>query len=201
MKYFAHRINASHDLETIDNDYGIELDLRDYTNDIIVQHDPYKTGESFKDYIKYVHNRDMILNVKCERIEQDILDILHSNNYIGSYFFLDCSFPMIFALSQKGEQNIALRFSEYEGLDILRSMKGRVKWVWVDVFTKLPLTYEICKEIKEMGYNICLVSPELQGHEEDIELYANQIRNDKLHIDAICTKSYNIKRWQIILNE
>ena len=107
---------------------------------------------------------------------------------------------MIFSLSKKGEKNIALRFSEYEGIDILRTMKGLVSWVWVDVFTKLPLTYEICKEIKEMGYNICLVSPELQGHVEDIEIYAKQIIDDKLIIDAICTKSYNIAKWKDLLN-
>jgi len=199
MKFFAHRINESTELKNIDNEYGIELDLRDYGNEIIVQHDPYKNGESFKNYIKYINNRDMILNVKCERIEEDILSILHNNQYTCSYFFLDCSFPMIFALSEKGEKNIALRFSEYEGIDILRTMKGRVQWVWVDVFTKLPLTYDICNEIKEMGYKICLVSPELQGHGEDIEVYAKQINNEKLHIDAICTKVYNISKWEAAL--
>lgn len=200
MKFFAHRINTIDDLEKIDNNIGIEFDLRDYTDNIIIQHDPYKNGELFTEYIKKVNNRDMILNVKCERIEHDILNILRINNYKGSYFFLDCSFPMIFSLSKKGEKNIALRFSEYEGIDILRTMKGLVSWVWVDVFTKLPLTYEICKEIKEMGYNICLVSPELQGHVEDIEIYAKQIIDDKLIIDAICTKSYNIAKWKDLLN-
>jgi hypothetical protein len=199
MKYFAHRINTTDEIHTIDNDNGIELDLRDYGNEIIVQHDPYKTGENFKEYIKNVNNRDMILNVKCERIETDILNILHDNQYTGSYFFLDCSFPMIFALSEKGEKNIALRFSEYEGIDILRTMKGRVHWVWVDVFTKLPLTFDICNEIKDMGYNICLVSPELQGHGEDIELYAKQIKENNLQIDAICTKNYNISKWKLLL--
>jgi len=202
MKFFAHRVNSALELAQLDlkYSYGIELDLRDYGNDIIVQHDPYKNGDNFKEYIKYVQNRDMILNVKCERIEQDILNILNENKYKGKYFFLDCSFPMIYALSQKGEKNIALRFSEYEGMDILRTMKGRVSWVWVDVFTKLPLTYEIAQEIKEMGYKICLVSPELQGRQEDIEKYAEQIKTNNIHIDAICTKKYNISLWTTLLN-
>ena len=195
MIFFAHRINAIEDLHKIDNAYGVEFDVRDYGENIVVQHDPYKNGELFEEYIKHINNRNMIINVKCERIEFDILAILQRNNYRGMYFFLDCSFPMIYALVERGESNIALRFSEYEGIDILRKMQGKVKWVWVDVFTKLPLTREICKEIKDMGYKICLVSPELQGHGEDIEIYAQQIKENELEIDAICTKNYNISRW------
>ena len=200
MLFFAHRINSSTKLQSIEQKYGVELDLRDYLNDIVVEHDPYKKGESFKEYIQHINDRDMILNVKCERIEEDVLAILKDNNYKGTYFFLDCSFPMIYALAKKGENNIALRFSEYEGIDTLRKMKGLVKWVWVDVFTVLPLTNEICKELKEMNYSICIVSPELQGHEEDIKTYANIIKNNNLHIDAICTKEYNISKWQTYLD-
>jgi len=200
MKFFAHRINTIDELNNIDNIYGIELDLRDKDNDIIIQHDPFiNNGILFEEYIKYIDNRDMILNIKSERIEEKILKILNNNNYKGSYFFLDSSFPMIYNLSNKGEQNIALRYSEYEGIDTLVKMKNKVKWIWVDVFTTLPLSYEICKKIKDMNYNICLVSPELQGREDDIEKYAKIIKQDNLIIDAICCKIYNIEKWKSLL--
>lgn len=197
MKFYAHRINNSAEIKDLDPNWGIELDLRDYDGEVIVQHDPFKSGELFKEYIKKVENRDLILNIKCERIEYHILHILNEANYTGNYFFLDSTFPMIYTLSNQGESNIALRFSEYEGIDILEQMQGKVKWVWVDVFKKLPLTKEICHKIKLMGYNICLVSPELQGHDNDIEIYLNKIILYDLEIDAICTKSYNIIRWTL----
>ena len=42
---------------------------------------------------------------------------------------------MIRLLSDKGEKNIALRYSEYEGLDTVEKMQGKGDWVWVDCFT------------------------------------------------------------------
>ena len=103
---------------------------------------------------------------------------------------------MIKLLSDKGEKNIALRFSEYEGIDTLEKMQGKVNWVWVDCFTKLPINNEIYKKIKDMGYKLCLVSPELQGQAEKLELYIKQINKEKIEFDAICTKEYNIEKWK-----
>lgn len=200
MKFFAHRINTINELKNINNEFGIELDLRDKDNNIIIQHDPFiSDGTLFEEYIKYLDNRDIILNIKSERIEYKVLEILNNSNYKGSYFFLDSSFPMIYNMSNKGIKDIALRYSEYEGIDTLINMKDKVKWIWVDVFTILPLTYKICKKIKYMNYNICLVSPELQGREYDIENYANIIKQDNLIIDAICCKVHNIDKWKSLL--
>ena len=50
-----------------------------------------------------------------------------------------------------------------------------------------------------MGYKLCLVSPELQGQSEKIEKYAEQTKEEKVVFDAICTKEYNIKKWEEIL--
>jgi hypothetical protein len=200
MKFFVHRVNSSIELENIDQEFGIELDLRDYMQDIVVQHDPYTKGEHFKDYIQHINNRDLILNIKCERIEVDVLNILKQSKYNGNYILLDCSFPMIHFLVNNGEQNIALRFSEYEGLDTLINMKGKVKWVWVDVFNKLPLNSKICEIIQSLGYKICLVSPELQNHPNNIKIYAEEIINQKLKINAICCKIHNVQLWKQCLS-
>ena len=65
---------------------------------------------------------------------------------------------MIKTLVDMGEKNIALRFSEFESIDSLIKMKGKVKWVWIDCFTKLPLTYLNYKQLKGLDYKLCLVS-------------------------------------------
>lgn len=200
MEFIAHRINKKEELEKVSREYGVEIDLRDNIDGTIyINHDPFVLGENFENYLKEYNHGTMILNIKSERIELKILELLKKYN-IKNYFFLDFSFPMIKLLSDKGEKNIALRYSEYEGLDTLEKMQGKVDWVWVDCFTKLPIDNKIYRKIKDMGYKLCLVSPELQGQPEKIELYAKQIKGEKIEFDAICTKEYNMKRWGIILN-
>ena len=200
MEFIAHRINKLEELEKLSKKYGVEIDLRDNVDGkIYINHDPFILGEDFEEYLRKYSHGTMILNVKSERIELKILELLKKYN-INNYFFLDSSFPMIKLLSDRGEKNIALRYSEYEGLDTLEKMQGKVDWVWVDCFTKLPINNEIYKKIKDMGYKLCLVSPELQGQAEKLELYIKQINKEKIEFDAICTKEYNVKKWKELLN-
>lgn len=196
MEYIAHRINKVEELKELPREYGVELDLRDDLDGrIYIQHNPFERGEDFEEYLKEYHHGTMILNVKSERIEHKILEMIAQAD-VKSYFFLDSSFPMIYLLSNMGEENVALRLSEYEGMDTIRNMAGKVKWVWVDTFTKIPVTQEDLTELKELGYKTCLVSPELQGRPEDVEKYREQVEKEGLVFDAICTKSYNIDKWK-----
>jgi len=194
-EFIAHRINTIEELKQLPQEYGVELDIRDKGEDLIIVHNPFSNGENFEEYLKYYNHGTIILNIKSERIEFKVLELLGKYN-IKDYFFLDSSFPMIFTLSEHGEKNIALRFSEYEGLDSVLISKDRVKWVWVDCFTKLPINKENYKILKNAGLKLCLVSPELQGRAEDIEKYKEYLAQEKIVFDAICTKSYNIQKWQ-----
>lgn len=197
MEFIAHRINSIEELKTLNEEFGVELDLRDGNDgQIYISHDPFQSGDSFEAYLKEYHHGTMILNIKSERIEHKVIDLLCKYK-INKYFFLDSSFPMIKLLSDNGEKNIALRFSEFEGLDTIRNMQGKVNWIWVDCFTIMPLTEEIALELKKMGFKICIVSPELQGQPEKIDIYKTQLKQQNIEIDAVCTKTYNIKRWQI----
>ena len=193
--YCYHRINTIKELKEIPKEYGIEIDLRDNLNgDIHIAHDPFILGELFEDYIKHYDHSFIILNIKSERIEWNVLELLKKYN-IKDYFFLDSSFPMIYQLSNTGEKNIALRFSEFEGLDTIIKMKDKVKWVWIDCFTKNPLTLEIYTQLKNMNYKLCFVSPELQNQPEKIEHYKRYFQQNNLSLDIICTKHQNIHKW------
>ncbi len=195
MEFIAHRINTVEELKKLPKEYGVELDLRDFGDEISINHDPFIKGELFEDYLKHYEHGTMILNIKSERIEHRVLELVKKYN-IPKYFFLDSSFPMIYLLSNNGEKNIALRFSELEGLDTIRNMAGKVDWVWVDCFSKLPINNENYKELKALGFKLCLVSPELQGRDGDIEEYKKYLENEGVVFDAICTKYYNVERWQ-----
>lgn len=196
MEYIAHRINTVKELKSIPNEYGVEIDLRDYKDELVLQHDPFLSGEKFEDFLKCYNHGTLILNIKSERIEHKVLELIKKYN-IKKYFFLDSSFPMIYLLSHKyDEKNIALRFSEFEKLDTVFEMKDKVNWVWVDCFTKLPIDKEIYKKLKEFDFKLCLVSPELQGRQEDIENYKQFLKTNHINFDAICTKVYNVKEWK-----
>ena len=194
-RFCCHRINTIKELKEISIEYGIEIDLRDNVNgEIHLAHDPFILGELFEEYLKHYQHSFIILNIKSERIEWKVLEILKKYN-IKNYFFLDSSFPMIYQLSIKNEKNIALRFSEYEGLDTIIKMKDKVKWVWIDCFTKNPLTLEIYNELKSMNYKLCFVSPELQQQQEKIDIYKKYFQENDIILDMICTKHYNITNW------
>jgi len=59
------------------------------------------------------------------------------------------------------------------------------QWIWVDVFTKIPVTETECARLKEAGYRLCFVSPELQGRPENVEEYRRCIGHC---MDMVCTK-------------
>ncbi len=194
-EFIAHRINTIAQLRDLPRDYGVEVDLRDRGEKVIMQHDPFADGEDFADYLDQYRHGTMILNIKSERIEHRVAEMLAARG-VSRYFFLDCSFPMIVALSRAGERNIALRFSEFEGLDTILAMQGRVGWVWVDCFSRLPIGGETYAALTEAGFKLCLVSPDLVGRAEEIPDYRRQIASEGIVFDAICTKAANIPLWQ-----
>jgi len=195
MEYIAHRINTVEELKKTPKEYGVELDLRDFGDRLILQHDPFTDGEDFEEYLKYYNHGTMILNIKSERIEHRVLELIQKYN-IQKYFFLDSSFPMIYSLSKDGEKDIALRFSEFEGLDTILNMKDKVDWIWVDCFTRLALTNLEANLLKQAKFKLCLVSPELQGYDPECEIPKmwNVLVERNIFIDAICTKHPEI--WE-----
>jgi hypothetical protein len=71
-----------------------------------------------------------------------------------------------------------------------------VDWVWVDYFTKFPVSEEDSVRLKKAGFKLCLVSPELQGSNADIEIPAlvSLLRARNIESDAVCTKRPDI--WE-----
>ena len=194
MYYIAHRINTIKELLKVPKKYGVEVDLRDYGDKIILQHDPFKKGENFEEYLKSYNHKFIILNIKSEGIEFKVLKILKRFK-VKNYFFLDCSFPMINSLSSKNEKKIALRFSEFESIQTIILMSGKVNFVWVDCFSKLPINSKNFKLLKKHKFKLCLVSPELQNQGSKLDIYKEYIRKKALKFDFICTKIFNIKNW------
>jgi hypothetical protein len=196
MQLIQHRVNTVEALRSVPPEYGVELDLRDRGERLILVHDPFRDGEDFAPYLREYRHGTMILNVKSERIEHRVLDELAAAGTVDDYFFLDCSFPMIRQLVARGEHRIAVRFSEYEPIEGPLALAGQVDWVWVDCFTRLPLDDDAYARLSG-SFKICIVSPELEGHElARISQFARQI--EPYAIDAVCTKRPDL--WKEALN-
>ena len=185
MLQIAHRINTIDLLKKTPCEYGVEVDLRDQGNRIIIRHDAFGDGDDFSKYIEHYNHRFLIANIKCEGIEEKVLEILLKKN-IREFFFLDLSFPALVKMVKCGEHRIAVRYSEHEPLESVLALAGKVSWVWADCFTKFPL----CQKSYAMLHNnfkICLVSPELQGHPlSHIGQFKSMLK--PMPIDAVCTK-------------
>jgi hypothetical protein len=195
MQYIAHRINTREELKNIPTEYGVEIDLRDKDNRLILQHDPFSDGENFDSWIKDYRHGTLILNVKNERIENRIQETLQ-RHAITDYFFLDCSVPMIYKLSECGETKIATRYSEIEPIESVIALKNRISWAWIDCFTQLPPLTKAFHIFQKFGIKTCLVSPELQGRPQDIPVYKRFIEENHIPVTAICTKLINIEKWR-----
>jgi hypothetical protein len=191
----AHRINTLEDLQSIPDNQGIEFDIRDSNGKCIVCHDAFEEGVDLEVFLRKAGNRYFIVNIKSEGIETRVLELLKHLNY-DNFFLLDCSFPKIIQLTRKKERRIAVRFSEYESIDTVLTLANDVEWVWVDCFTKFPLTKEIYQKIRQAGMKICLVSPDLQKQPEKIKEYIDICLGSEMYVDAICCKFTNKSLWE-----
>ena len=75
-------------------------------------------------------------------------------------------------------------------------LAGKVRWVWVDCFTRFPLSGKETALLRDAGFKLCLVSPELQGRTGDGEItrMRSLLAAESIEIDAVCTKTP--ERWQ-----
>ena len=184
MLLIEHRINTIDQLNRVSTDHGVEVDIRDYDGDLRLVHDPLLSGQRLDDFLAAYRHAFIVLNVKCDGIEERILSLL-KKHHVADFFFLDVANPSLMGLIRRGIRQIAVRYSEYEPIEFALAFAGKVDWVWVDCFTRLPLDATIHRRLATQ-FKICIVSPELQTHSrETIHAYRDQLRD--LSIDAVCS--------------
>lgn len=198
ITFIAHRRNTILDLRETDPNYGIEVDVRSEGGNLIIQHDPCVNGQSFENWIHAYRHGTLILNVKEEGLESRLIGLMQSNG-VTDYFFLDQSFPFLLKLANAGERRCAVRVSEFESIETAMSLAGMVDWVWVDCFTRFPLTEQDASRLKNAGFKLCLVSPELHGRDAAVEIpqLFLLLKKHNVDFDAVCTKHPD--RWEKVV--
>tara|TARA_X000001036_G_scaffold436152_1_gene478745 strand:+ start:189 stop:785 length:597 start_codon:yes stop_codon:yes gene_type:complete len=197
MIIIRHRVNTSKELKKVSKNFGVEIDLRSNNKDIYLHHDPFKKGELFKNWIKSFKHKIIVLNVKEEGLEKKIINILSFNKKI-KYFFHDQTFSTL--LKNMSHTNVSIRYSEYEELKNKKKLFKKIKWIWIDHFTKFTLDKKFYKFLKKNKTKIAIVSPELVNirHVSKIKKLIKILKSRKYNIDAVCTKKPNL--WKNLIS-
>lgn len=192
MKIYSHRRNSKEELISTPTQFGVEIDIRSAGNDLILQHDPFSGGTLFTDWLDHYSHSGLILNLKEDGLESQLLTIL-KHREIEDFFFLDQSYPsMIKSLKNNLANKVAARSSEYESLDSIKSLPQHPSYIWCDSFdgnwSHLIPTMSYSREI---GSVCVIVSPELQSRQnmEEILDLKVMLSVDYSNDVAVCTKS------------
>jgi hypothetical protein len=197
MLIIRHRVNTYTERDNLSKSNGAEIDVREAGKRLVISHDPYKKGIYLNSYLDRYQGNTLIVNIKSEGIEFDVIKLLIQSK-INDYFFLDCSFAVINKFIANGIKKFAVRFSEFESIETVKNFQGLADWVWVDCFNGNPLTKENFLEIKDMGFKICFVSPDLVGRPKEIDEYIKFFKENNLNPDAVCVKEKYESLWESI---
>lgn len=187
MIFIKHRVNKIRDLKKLNKEYGVEIDIRSNGKNLYLHHDPYKKGESFIKWLRYYNHNVIVLNVKEEGLEDQIIKILKKRN-IKNFFFHDQTFSTM--LKNMNNTNVSIRYSEFEDLKKMNFLFKKIKWLWIDNFTKIEIKKKFFHYLKKKKVKICLVSPELisMNRKREIKKLHSYLKKNRLIPDAICTK-------------
>ena len=81
MILISHRRNLIEELKDTPRKYGVEIDIRTKGKDLIINHDPCKNGALLKAWLEFYDHSLLILNVKEDGLEEEILDLLKKTIY------------------------------------------------------------------------------------------------------------------------
>ena len=187
MIIINHRVKTISKLKKTPINFGVEIDLRSENKIIYLNHDPFKKGIIFQNWLKKFKHKIIVLNVKEEGLENKILKIL-SKKKIKKFFFHDQTFSTL--LKNMLKTNVSIRYSEYEDLKNKNYLFSKIKWLWLDNFKKIDMDDNFYKYLKRKKVKICLVSPELikKNRVNEISNLYKYLKKKKFLIDAVCTK-------------
>jgi len=193
MEIVAHRINLINELLEVPVKYGCEIDIRSKDSKLVLNHEPYLSGDNLVDYLDNYKHGLLVLNIKEAGIENDVLQLVRERN-IPSFFLLDVEFPYLFRASRLGERAIAVRFSEDEPIELVYNYNKLVDWVWVDTNTKLPIDSNNALVLSSI--QTCLVCPERWGRPNDIIPYRQSMKSLGFSPNAVMTNLKYTHLWE-----
>lgn len=176
----------------LSNNYGIETDIRDYDEDLVISHDianndAMSVDTFFELYNSLNSNTCLALNIKSDGLAAMLLEKLKHHN-IHNYFTFDMSIPDTLGYL-KAEIPFYTRHSEYEPEAAFPEHRNGV---WIDAFTESEIDLNYMKHILSMRQHVCLVSPELHGRPhsniwEQLKTTLLSIPGEAKQLISLCT--------------
>lgn len=189
-----HRVNQIEKLQDHLVSWGAEIDLRSDVTEpkkIHLSHDAWVKGDDFEKWLEVFKSKKiqgtLILNTKEDGLEERCLELMTAKS-LDNFFFLDTTIPTLVHLGKKYKKYFAVRYSSYENLELCVALKEHATWAWVDCFNRQPVTVAEVLALKQAGFKVCLVSPELQGGQQSDKMNFKDLIAVS---DAICTKFPN----------
>ena len=192
MEFIIHRVNSINTLKKIPKNFGTEIDIRSNGSKLILNHEPFAKGDSFENYLENYNHGTIVLNVKEAGIEKNVLSLVKKRS-IKSFFLLDVEMPYMYKATKSGQKNIAIRFSEYEDISNTKYFINKLKWVWIDTVTKLPIDKKNIKILSK--FKNCIVCPERWGRKKDIKIYKKKLHKLKFEPTAVMTSLNCVNEW------
>ena len=197
--FLHHRFNSLTQSSSVSKGRGAEIDLRISFGEVVLAHDPFREGCSFKDWLRLFEGNLLILNIKEMGLEDYLVNIIDELKPELKYFFLDLTTPYLISSVGKGIA-CAARVSEYESVD--SAIKQGTSWLWVDSFSGNWDHLNQLNEYPEVfTKKLCLVSPELQGRElkSSPEFFhlLNKLNDQEYKFNAICSKYPEL--WESVI--
>ena len=87
MEIIIHRVNKIKELNTLQNNFGVEIDIRAKGSQLILNHEPYSNGDKFENYIENYKHGTLVANIKEAGIENDAIKIIKKSS-LKSFFYL-----------------------------------------------------------------------------------------------------------------
>jgi len=193
MIIVRHRINTIHELETVPEKYGVEIDVRGYGDKLILNHEPLKAGEDLEEFLKRYRHRFVMFNVKEAGVERRTIELAEKYN-ITDYVLMDVEFDFIYKAARQGFRDVAIRYSEEEGIDTVLKYKGMIDWVWMNTFTTLPLNEKVVEQLQ--GFKVGLVCPERWGRPQDIQPYIEKMKALNFKLDLVMTAAPYVQQYE-----
>jgi len=194
MIKLIHRINTVEELKSISPENGVEVDIRTRDDKLILNHDPFKDGDLLDDFLAEFKHSMICLEVKEEGFEKEVIALAEKHG-IKNYFLLSVTPPFMLQLANQGVRQMAVRFSEWEALDTVLAIADKIDWVFIDVYTKNPLTPEVYEKIKAAGLKICFVSPDRWDRADEIDEMVKYFAQNKIEVDAVIVGDKYAEKW------
>ncbi len=149
--------------KSFDIGFGIETDIRDFNDNIVISHDVPKGVEVNLDSLISIMPLDIKViawNIKSDGLVKKIKNLFDKNLLEKSYFF-DMSIPETLVY-KKEDLNYLVRLSEYETIN---QLYPNAKGVWLDSFHTDWWELDIIRRILEDRKKVFVVSPELHSRD------------------------------------